>query len=212
MPNKSDSTLRTWATNKPGQNQSTELPSWMAYSALQLVYGHIPGAMMTEDLLFVLENSAGALALWRDIVKIRVEAQDYLVFGRLLRPPQPTSALKTVPMCGNKPLNHFPCCPVEVVVANVYRAPNGSVALIVANHGTETVEYTANADLGSTSHSIAVTLPPTSARVVSVVTLTPSLKSADAGNDKRSGIAEHFIDGVHGSDTNQGPSSGTGGA
>ena len=57
VPNKSDSTLRTWATDKPGQNQSTELPSWMAYSALQLVYGHIPGAMMTEDLLFVLENS-----------------------------------------------------------------------------------------------------------------------------------------------------------
>jgi hypothetical protein len=109
VPNKSDSTLRTWDTNKPDQNQSTDLPSWMAYSALQLVYGQIPGAMMTEDLLFVLENSAGALALWRDIVKIRAEAKDFLVFGRLLRPPQPTGSLKTVSMCGNKALNHFPC-------------------------------------------------------------------------------------------------------
>ena len=69
-------------------------------------------------------------------------------------------------MCGNKPLNHFPCCPVETVVANVWQAPNGSIALIVANHGTEPTKYEARADLGSTSHSIAVTLPPTSARIV----------------------------------------------
>jgi hypothetical protein len=61
--------------------------------------------MMTEDLLFVLEHSSGALAFWRDIVRVRAEAQDFLVFGRLLRPPQPTGpALKMVPMCGNKPL------------------------------------------------------------------------------------------------------------
>ena len=168
VPNKSDTTLRTWATNKPGQNQSTNLPSWMAYSALQLVYGHVPGAMMTEDLLFVLENSAGALSLWRDIVRIRVDANDYLVFGRLLRPPQLTSALPTVSVCGNKPLDHFPCCPVETMLGSVWQAPNGSVALIVANHGTEPATYTAHADLGSTSHRIAVTLPPTSARVVTL--------------------------------------------
>ena len=67
------------------------------------------------------------------------------------------------------------------MVANVYQAPNGSIALIVANHGTETAQYAANADLGSTSHSIAVTLPPTSARVVvlaaseTATVLTPSL-------------------------------------
>ena len=48
VPNKSDPTLKTWATNKPNQDQSTNLPSWMAYSALQLVYGHIPGAMMNQ--------------------------------------------------------------------------------------------------------------------------------------------------------------------
>lgn len=166
VPNKSDTTLRTWSTNKPGQDESTNLPSWMAYSALQLVYGHIPGAMMTEDLLFVLENSAGALSLWRDIVQIRAAAREYLVFGKLLRPPQPTVPLATVSMCGNKPLDTFPCCPVETVVANVYQAPNGSVALVVANHGTQQVKYEANTDLGSTSHSISMTMPAASARVV----------------------------------------------
>ena len=73
------------------------------------------------------------------------------------------------------------------MVANVYQAPNGSIALIVANHGTEIAQYTANADLGSTSHSIAVTLLPTSARVVVLAesettsVLTPSLKSDDSG-------------------------------
>ena len=40
MPNKADPSLQTWATNKPGQDERTDLPSWMAYSALQLVYGH----------------------------------------------------------------------------------------------------------------------------------------------------------------------------
>jgi hypothetical protein len=74
VPNKSDPTLRTWATNKP-----SPLPSWMAYSALQLVYGHIPGAMMAEDLLFVLENSAGALQLWRDITQLRLQAKEHLL-------------------------------------------------------------------------------------------------------------------------------------
>ena len=30
---------------------------------------------MTEDLLFVLEHSTGALALWRDMMQLRLHAQ-----------------------------------------------------------------------------------------------------------------------------------------
>lgn len=167
MPNKSDPTLRTWATNKPGQEESTNLPSWMAYSALQLVYGHIPGAMMTEDLLFVLENSAGALSLWRDMMRLRLQAQDFLVFGQMLRPPAATVQLQHVPMCGNKPLTGYPCCPVPEVVASVFKASNGSVALIVANIAHATVNYTATADLGGGKQvEVSVVMPPTSARAV----------------------------------------------
>eukprot|EP01046_Picozoa_sp_COSAG06_P090889 COSAG06_NODE_37192_length_438_cov_0.758112_1_plen_122_part_01 len=97
----------------------------MAYSALQLVYAHIPGAMMTEDLLFVLENSPGALSLWRDMMRLRESARDFLVFGRMLRPPAATVPLKNVPMCGNKPQKDYPCCPVPEVVASVFMAKNG---------------------------------------------------------------------------------------
>ena len=125
VPNKSDPTLKTWNSNKPGQDEATELGSWMAYSALQLVYAHIPGAMMTEDLLFVLENSAGALSLWRDMMRLRESARDFLVFGRMLRPPAATVPLKNVPMCGNKPQKDYPCCPVPEVVASVLMAKNG---------------------------------------------------------------------------------------
>ena len=167
VPNKSDPTLRTWATNKPNQSESTDLPSWMAYSALSLVYGHVPGAMMTEDLLFVLENSAGALAFWRDMMRVRIEARAFLVFGQMLRPPTATAPLTHVPMCGNKPLAFYPCCPVPEVVASVFKATNGSVALIIANIANVTVNYAARADVGGGKHvSISVAMPPTSARAV----------------------------------------------
>eukprot|EP01051_Picozoa_sp_SAG22_P011910 SAG22_NODE_1187_length_5217_cov_5.282532_3_plen_277_part_00 len=167
VPNKSDPTLRTWATNKPGQDEGTDLPSWLAYSALQLVYGHIPGAMMTEDLLFVLENSAGALGLWRDMMQLRADAQAFLVFGQMLRPPTATVPLRDVPLCGNKPLAGYPCCHVPEVVASVFKAKNGSVALIVANIANVTVEYAATADLGGGAHAdVTVAMPPTSARAV----------------------------------------------
>ena len=184
VPNKSDTTLKTWSTNKPGQNESSDLPSWMAYSALQLVYGHIPGAMMTEDLLFVLENSAEALALWRDMMGLRAEARDFLVFGQMLRPPVATVPLRSVPMCGNKPLESYPCCPVPEVVASVFKAKNGSVALIVANIATEAVDYTATADLGGGKRvNVSVSMPPTSARAVLLpgadVPVSTSVKSDD---------------------------------
>lgn len=171
VPNKTDPSLRTWNTNKVGQDERTNFPSWMAYSAHQLVYGHIPGAMMTEDLLFVLENSAGALQFWRDMMQLRLHAQDYLVFGQMLRPPTATTEITSVPMCGNKPLEAYPCCPVPVVVAGVYKAPNGSVAAIVANIAEETVEYSAVADLGGGKLAdIRVSMPPTSARAIRLKT------------------------------------------
>ena len=32
-------------------------------------------------------------------------------------------------------LTTFPCCPTPVVLASVFEAPNGSTALVIANHG-----------------------------------------------------------------------------
>jgi hypothetical protein len=167
VPNKADPTLKTWATNKPGQNQSSNLPSWMAYSALQLVYGHIPGAMQTEDLLFVLQNSGGALRLWRDMMRVRANARDFLVFGQMLRPPVVTVPLKSVQMCGNKPLEYYPCCPVPEVVASVFKAKNGTAALVIASIANMAVAYKAQVDLGGGEHvNVSVSMPPTSARVL----------------------------------------------
>ena len=75
---------------------------------------------MAEDLLFVLENSAGALQLWRDMMQLRLHAQDYIVFGQMLRPPSSKADLANVAMCGNKPLADYPCCPVPVVRFEVH--------------------------------------------------------------------------------------------
>ena len=138
-----------------------------ASETMFLAGGQTLVAMMNADLLFVLQHSTGALALWRDITRVRATARDFLVFGQMLRPPVASVPLETVPMCGNKPHNVYPCCPVPVVAASVFKAENGSVALIVANIANETVEYVASADIGSGNHvPISVSLPPTSARAV----------------------------------------------
>ena len=103
MPSKDDSTLTKWETTKPGQPPDTDLGSWMAYTAYQLIYGHILGGQMGEDLLFVLQNSAGAVALIRNAMRLRESERDFLVLGRMLRPPVATVELPTVQLCGNKP-------------------------------------------------------------------------------------------------------------
>ena len=163
VPNKNDPTLRSWYPAGTGSG----LVSWMAYSALHLVYGHIPGGMQNADLIFVLQHSPEALALWRDIMRVRATARDFLVFGQMLRPPAVSVPIKTVQMCGNKPLKYFPCCPVSVVAASIFKAENGSVVLIAANIANETIDYVASADVGSGRHvSVSVSLPPASARAV----------------------------------------------
>ena len=162
-PNNNDPTHRSWYPAGTGSG----LVSWMAYSALHLVYGHIPGGMQNADLIFVLQHSPEALALWRDIMRVRATARDFLVFGQMLRPPAVSVPIKTVQMCGNKPLKYFPCCPVSVVAASIFKAENGSVVLIAANIANETIDYVASADVGSGRHvSVSVSLPPASARAV----------------------------------------------
>lgn len=56
------------------------------------------------------------------------------------------------------------------VVANAFRARNGTVAVVVANHGTRTAEYAAHVEVapGHVVSVTAVTLPPCSARAVLV--------------------------------------------
>jgi hypothetical protein len=124
---------------------------------------------MTEDLLFVLENSPSSLALWRDMMRVRAVARDYLVFGQLLRPPKPTVPLPTIQMCGNKPLQYYPCCPVAVVVASVFQAPNKTIAMVAANHGMEPVQYEAVVTIGNRHLNVSFQMPPSSARVVPIV-------------------------------------------
>ena len=43
--------------------------------------------------------------------------------------------------------NAYPPCPVPVVVANTFKAANGSFALILANHGLSDVSYNARVQL-----------------------------------------------------------------
>jgi hypothetical protein len=83
-------------------------------------------------------------------------------------------------MCGNKPIESYPCCPVPEVVASVFKAKNGSVALIVANIANVPVDYAATVDLGERAGytrsrrytTVAISILPTSARVVLLPTAT----------------------------------------
>jgi hypothetical protein len=67
----------------------------------------------------------------------------------------------------------WPCCEVDIVLTNLYLAPNGSFALVLVNHGEHTVAYRANVTLDhvdmDTTAAVEVvdtTLPAMTARVI----------------------------------------------
>jgi hypothetical protein len=88
----------------------------------------------------------------QDAIALRKSAAEYLVHGRVMRPPTvlgpPLPIIiwhtsEAVPTT----YNAYPPCPVPSVVANSFRSANGSFALILANHGLTDVAYKARVQL-----------------------------------------------------------------
>ena len=126
--------------------------SWRSGIAHQLVYGSVLSLQMAPQFLFIMKHSPMHLRFVQDAIALRKSAAQYLVHGRVMRPPVVLgSPLPTVTWFTSAVVPHtynaYPPCSVPVVVANSYKAQDGSFALILANHGPADVEYRARVQL-----------------------------------------------------------------
>lgn len=120
LPNHTDTSLTHF--------QRGDLPSWRAYLGYQLVYGSLLSWEEIEDIAFILKNSAKDLDFVRTLVHFRLAHGEYLVHGRVVRPPTVLGApLPTMSMFGNYNLEVYRPCAEPLVVTNVFEAQNGSV-------------------------------------------------------------------------------------
>lgn len=138
--------------SNPESVNHTDMVSWRAALAHQLVYGSVLSWQLAPQFLYIMQHSPRHLRFVQDAIALRESAAEYLVHGRVMRPPTilgpplPTITWYTSAVVPHT-YNAYPPCTVPVVVANSYRAQNGSFALILANHGTADIEYRAEVQL-----------------------------------------------------------------
>ena len=160
------------------------MESWRSGLALQAVYGSVLGWQLAPQLRFILTGSPPHLAYMQNLIALRMAALDFLVHGRVMRPPQNVSIIALEPggfttahWC-QETLSHDqenePCCELDIVLTNVYMALNGSFALVLVNHGEHKVAYRASVRLdhaeGSASEvAVDVVMPAMRAQVLLLV-------------------------------------------
>ena len=121
-------------------SQEAGMPSLVVLVPLAIIVGAEP------------QHSPEHLQFVKDAVALRKSAVEYLVHGRVMRPPTmlgpplPTVTWYTSAVVPHT-YNAYPPCAVPVVVANSFKADNGSFALILANHGLKDVHYHARIKL-----------------------------------------------------------------
>jgi hypothetical protein len=160
--------------------------SWVgqqrAMLAQQFVGGHVMGWMLLQELAHWMNNASFAedMAYIAQLAQLRLNASEYLVHGRLWRPPTLVlsqdngTAVEKLSLCDwravvstdGPPL--WKCCNVTMVVGHAWLSQNRSLALVLANHGLQAVRVAANLGAspprGST-YLRNVRLPPTGARL-----------------------------------------------
>ena len=164
-------------------------------------YGHVLG--WAKPSVFLGNNST--LAFTRELAQLKVNNSEFLVFGRLMRPPVLTSA-------GGRPLPETSwcqeawrgqtCCHTTQVIGQVWMANDGSLGLALANPSSNaTVSVTAKlrvdghthltADGGALVDGVPVTVGPTHLEITksmpplsaAVVHVSPAFAPAIAGAD-----------------------------
>ena len=138
--------------SNPDSIEHTDMISWRAALAHQLVYGSVLSWQLAPQFLYIMQHSPEHLQFVKDAIALRKSAGEYLVHGRVMRPPTvlgpplPTVTWYTSAVVPHT-YNAYPPCAVPVVVANSFKADNGSFALILANHGLKDVHYHARIKL-----------------------------------------------------------------
>ena len=130
-----------------------------AMLAQQFVGGHIMGWMPLQELSHWMNNATFAedMAYVAQLAQLRLNASEYLVHGRLWRPPtlglspaNGTATVKKLSLCdwravvSNTGPPLWKCCHVTMVVGAAWLSQNGSLALVLANHGLHAVRVAAN--------------------------------------------------------------------
>jgi hypothetical protein len=131
-----------------------------AMLAQQFVGGHVMGWMLLQELAHWMNNATFAkdMAYIAQLAQLRLNASEYLVHGRLWRPPTlvlsqangSATAVEKLSLCDwravvstdGPPL--WKCCNVTTVVGTAWLSQNGSLALVLANHGLHAVRVAAN--------------------------------------------------------------------
>ena len=97
------------------------------------------------------------MRLFGDMARLRLSAADYLVHGRLWRPPTVAAtapaAMPNVSVCdwGDAFSSGTPsCCNMTSVLVSAWLSPAGKVALAMVNHQIETVAVTIDVTLPTT--------------------------------------------------------------
>ena len=126
-------------------------------------YGSLLSWEEIEDITFILKNSAKDMTYVRALTQFRLAHAEYLVHGRVVRPPTVVgAALPTMSMFGNYNLEVYKPCDEPLVVTNVFEAQNGTRVLFAVNHDENTtVTYRARAEAAKgIVVSVEATIPP----------------------------------------------------
>ena len=159
--------------------------------AHQWTYGHVMG--WTKPSVFLQNNLT--LAYARLLAQLKVQHSQYLVFGRLMRPPLLSSPdgkpLNTTRWC-QQPTQT--CCQSDLVIAHVWMSQSGSLGLAITNPSRLTVNVVAKLRVDGYTHlqpegralvngiatnvgrsflEIKKIMPPLSAQVVNIDSVAP---------------------------------------
>jgi hypothetical protein len=138
--------------------------SWVgqqrAMLAEQFVGGHVMGWMLLQELSHWMNNATFTedMAYIAQLAQLRLNASEYLVHGRLWRPPAlvlsqgdgAEPAVEKLSLCDWAAVvstdgpPRWKCCNVSMVVGHAWLSQNGSLALVLANHGLHAVRVAAN--------------------------------------------------------------------
>ena len=135
-----------WSVNIGAQGWPNDAIGMRALFAQQFVLGHVLGWLRSETILSVL-NSTHDRAFLRSLAQLKLEHTPYLIYGRLMHPPDIKSSngdlLPVVSLCTqtfrNPPLH---CCNYSAVVAHVWMATNQSLGVAAANTVTTPLSVT----------------------------------------------------------------------
>lgn len=123
------------------------VPQQRGMLAQQFVEGQVMGWMALEELAMWAFNETHSddVAYFGKLARLRVQASDFLVHGRLWRPPTiegvpPTATLSQVSVCdfaslGDAPITAAMCCTIPTVQGAAWLGTNNSLGLVLTNHG-----------------------------------------------------------------------------